>query len=89
MKLLDGIVSDVAQSAAEKGRNTGHRHRPVILQQFLSAFSGVVGLPFFDFAVLDDFDLVAARFENPLRPGAEKRIARPALAAFDAFKMNA
>ena len=35
VKLLDGIVGDVAQGAAEKGRNTGHRHRPVILQQFL------------------------------------------------------
>jgi len=72
VELRDGIVGDVAERAAEKRRDARHRHGPVILEQLFQRFQWRVGLPFPYLAIGDQFNLVAARFENPLRSGAEK-----------------
>src|SRR5581483_6779606 len=72
VKLLDRIVGNITEGAAEKGRHTGHRHRPAAAEQLLENLERRLGAEPARSAALDDFHLCAARLENPAGPGAEE-----------------
>jgi hypothetical protein len=46
----------------------------------------LIGLEMFFHTVFDNLDVFTARLEDEIRPRADERVARPALAPFDTFQ---
>jgi hypothetical protein len=88
VKLLDGVVGDVTQRAAEKGRDARNRDGLATLEQLFEDFQRLIGNPGLRFAVLDDRDPIAMGLEDAVRPRAQEGIARPALASLHAFEQE-
>src|SRR3990172_2371257 len=88
VKLLDGVVGDVTQRAAKKGRDAGNRDGLATLEQLFEDFQRLIGNPGLRLAVLDDRDPIAMGLEDAVRPRTQEGIARPAFAPFHAFEQE-
>src|SRR5581483_3213742 len=84
----DRVVGDVAERAAEKRRDAVDRDRALLLEQLFQNAQRLVGRERSFLSVFDDLDIPAARLEDEVWPRAEKRVARPALAALNTFKQK-
>src|SRR5262249_1540764 len=86
VKLLDCVIGDVTQGAAEERRNPRDLNAAVLCEKVFQDVERAVGGQSFHAAVFYDLNLAAAGLENPVRACPEKGIPRPALAALDAFQ---
>ena len=86
MKLLDGVIRDITQGAAKKGRNPVHSDGLISFHQILQDFQRTFSSQASFFPFFFDLDVIPASFKDKIGMRAQEGITGPTLASLDAFQ---